>query len=89
MVKKADQEVQRKLELPRRAAIQPKMPALYVVVGSDGFHEHAPRGRPCVACDSVPADGATLTAGVSESMLSSEAVHTLQESPLLEGTTGP
>ena len=56
VVKKADQEVQRKLGLPRRAVIQPKMPALYVVVGSDGFHEHAPRGRPCVACDSVPAD---------------------------------
>ena len=30
-----------------------------------------------------------LTAGVSESMSSSEAVHTLQESPLLEGTAGP
>ena len=56
-VKKADQEVQRKLELSRRAAIQPKMPALHVVVGSDGLREHARRGRRlCVACDPVPAD---------------------------------
>ena len=31
--------------------------ALYVVVGSDGLHEHTPRGRwPRVACDPVPAD---------------------------------
>ena len=30
-----------------------------------------------------------LTAGVSESMPSPEAVHTLQKSPLLEGTAGP
>ena len=34
-----------------------KMPALYVVVGSDELHVHAPRRRrPCVACDPVPAD---------------------------------
>ena len=39
----------------RRTAIQPKMPALDIVVGSDGLHEHAPRGRrPCAACDPVP-----------------------------------
>ena len=57
MVKKADQEVQRKLELSIRAAIQPKMPVLYVVLGSEKLHEHAPRGRrQCVACDPVPAD---------------------------------
>jgi len=34
----------------RRTAIQPKMPALNIVVGSDGLNEHAPRGRRPATC---------------------------------------